>query len=192
MSDALKKDFYSYEDWLEMDEQVRVELVDGEVYLMATPEQQHQEILGEIYRQLANFLKGKPCKVFPAPFGVRLSQHEDTVFEPDIVIVCDPDHSKLNGKICDGVPDMVVEILSPSSIRHDRLVKFNRYLHAGVREYWIVDGETNSVQVNTLENGRYITAMYSDTDTVPVGVLEGCVLTLADVFPSQAEQPATQ
>jgi Uma2 family endonuclease len=180
MADAFNKEYYRYEDWLEMDEQIRAELVDGEVYLMAAPGQRHQEILGEIYRQLANFLKGKPCKVFPAPFAVRLAQNEDTVFEPDIVVVCDK--TKLNGKICDGVPDMVVEIIAPSSTRYDRLFKFNRYLRAGVREYWIVDGETNSVQINTLESGRYVAAMYGDTDAAPVGVLEGCAITLGDVF----------
>jgi Uma2 family endonuclease len=186
MADALTREYYHYEDWLEMDEQVRAELVDGEVYLMAAPGQRHQEILGEMHRQLANFLKDKPCKVFPAPFGVRLSQHEDTVFEPEIVVVCDK--TKLNGKICDGVPDLVVEIISPSSKGYDRLFKFNRYLRAGVREYWIVDDETNSVQVNTLENGRYIASMYGDTDTIPVGVLEGCVITLSDVFIPQEEK----
>jgi Uma2 family endonuclease len=185
MSDALKKEYYSYEDWLEMDEQVRAELVDGELHLMDLPGQAHQEILGELLRQLANFLKGKPCKVFPAPFGVRLAKNADTVFEPDIVVVCDK--TKLDSKICDGVPDMVVEVISPSSIRYDRLFKFNRYLRAGVREYWIVDGETNSVQINILENGKYMASMYGDTDTTPVGVLEGCSVTLSDVFAGQGE-----
>jgi Uma2 family endonuclease len=178
VSDALKKDYYCYEDWLELDDGVRAELVDGEIYQMASPGQRHQEILGEIFRQLATFLKGKPCKVFPAPFGVRLDQ--DAVFEPDIVVVCDK--NKLNGKICDGVPDLVVEIISPSSAHYDRLFKFNRYLNAGVREYWIVDPDTGSVQINTLENGKYTAAMYGSDDTAPVGALPGCEITLNDVF----------
>jgi Uma2 family endonuclease len=182
MADVARKEYCSYEDWLEMDERIRAELVDGELYMMAAPEQRHQEILTELLRQLATFLRGHPCKVFPAPFGVRLSQNEDTVFEPDIVVVCDK--TKLNGKICDGVPDLVVEIISPSSMRYDRVFKFNRYLRAGVREYWIVDGETNSIQAYTLENGQYIAAVYSDTDTAPVGVLEGCNISLSDVFPA--------
>jgi Uma2 family endonuclease len=180
MSDALKKEYYCYEDWLALDDDVRAELVDGEVYLMAPPAQRHQEILMELSRQLANFLHGKPCKVFPAPFGVRLAKTEDTVFEPDIVVVCDK--TKLNGKICDGVPDLVVEIISPSSSRYDRLFKFNRYLRAGVREYWIVDDITETLQVNSLENGKYTAAMYGKGDTVPVGVLPGCDIDLSEVF----------
>jgi Uma2 family endonuclease len=180
MGDAARKDFYRYEDWLALDEGIRAELVDGEVYLMAPPVQRHQEILMEFSRQLANFLRGKPCKVFPAPFGVRLSKAEDTIFEPDIVVVCD--QAKLNGKICDGVPDMVVEIISPTSAQYDRVFKFNRYLRAGVREYWIVDGDTGSVQVCSLENGKYVAAVYSSDDTAPVGVLAGCEINLSDVF----------
>jgi Uma2 family endonuclease len=185
MSDVLKNEYYRYEDWLELDDDVRAELVDGEMYLMAPPVQRHQEILMELSRQLANFLKGplvqgKPSRVFPAPFGVRLSKTDDTVYEPDIVLVCDK--TKLNGKICDGVPDLLVEITSPSSSRYDRLFKFNRYLRAGVREYWIVDDISETVQVNSLEDGKYTTAMYGSGDKIPVGALPGCEIDLSEVF----------
>lgn len=177
---ARKKEYYTFEDWLSWEEDVRAEIIDGELIMMAPPTQQHQGILGEVYRQLANFLKGKPCKVFPAPFGVRLSENDDTALEPDIVVVCDK--SKLDGKICNGAPDMVVEILSPSTSRRDKLVKFNLYLKAGVREYWIVDPDTKTVSAYILQDGEYITKAYGDEDTVDVQVLEGCQINLTDVF----------
>ncbi|MDR0310408.1 MAG: Uma2 family endonuclease, partial [Acidobacteriota bacterium] len=119
-----------------------------------------------------------------APFDVRLNAdtYDDTVVQPDLLVVCD--RSKPDGKCCVGVPDMIIEILSPSSGRHDKLVKFHLYQKAGVREYWIVDPETKTVQVCILENGKYVTTMYgdTDTDTVPVHVLDGCVIGLKDVF----------
>jgi Uma2 family endonuclease len=171
---------YTYEDWLSWDEDVRAELVDGNLYMMAPPSRRHQAVIMEISRQLANFLRGKPCKVFPAPFGVHLNEEEDTVFEPDIVVVCDK--SKLDEKGCKGAPDFIIEILSPSSARMDRLLKYNKYQLSGVREYWIVDPETTSVQVSILENGRYYTTVYGEDGVAPVAVLPGCEIVLKDVF----------
>jgi Uma2 family endonuclease len=100
--------------------------------------------------------------------------------EPDISVICDP--SKLDEKGCKGAPDFIIEILSPSSARNDLVLKFNLYLKAGVREYWIVDPDANSVQVFILENGRYISASYGDTEKVPVSVLPGLEISLGDVF----------
>jgi Uma2 family endonuclease len=171
---------YTYEDWLAWDEDPRFELIDGEPCMMAPPSRRHQQISFEIGRQLGNFLKGKPCQAYSAPFGVRLSKTEDTVLEPDITVVCDP--SKLDDRGCSGAPDLIVEVLSPSSARHDRMVKFNKYQGAGVREYWIVDPETKTVQVCILRGSYYGVTMYADTDTAPVGVLPGCGISLPDVF----------
>jgi Uma2 family endonuclease len=175
-----EKERYTYEDWLSWDEDFRAELIDGDVYMMAPPSRRHQAVIMEISRQLANFLKDKPCKVFPAPFGVRLSEYEDTVFEPDIVVVCDK--SKLDDKGCNGAPDLIVEILSPSSARMDKLLKYNKYQQSGVREYWIVDPDTTSVQAAILDNGRYYMTVYGEEDVAPVVVLPGCEIVLKDVF----------
>jgi Uma2 family endonuclease len=90
--------------------------------------------------------------------------------------------SKLDGKSCVGAPDMVIEVSSPSTARHDRLVKFHLYQKAGVREYWIVDTDTKTIQVCILSNGKYTIDAYADTDIAPVHVLEGCTLNLAEVF----------
>ena len=105
---------------------------------------------------------------------------DDTVVQPDLVVICD--RSKIDDKGCNGAPDMVIEILSPSTARHDKLVKFQLYQNAGVREYWIVDPDTKTVQAHVLESGRYFTAAYGDADTAPVYVLDGCTINLTDVF----------
>ena len=184
-----KKPKYTYADYLTWDDGRRYELIDGEVYMMSpAPSVSHQEISGEIFRQFATLLKGKRCKVFSAPFDVRLNAdaEDDTVVQPDILIVCDPDKIK-NGKNCEGAPDMIVEILSPSSARRDQFDKFNLYLAAGVKEYWIVYPETKMVQVYTLTEGNYVGRAYSDAHMVTVSVLEDCQINLADVFLAETE-----
>jgi Uma2 family endonuclease len=90
--------------------------------------------------------------------------------------------SKLDGKRCNGPPDMIIEILSPSNSSYDKLVKFNAYLQAGVREYWIVDPVDRIVSVHLLRNNSYATSVYGENDTVPVDVLDGCVISLAEMF----------
>jgi Uma2 family endonuclease len=190
MSLAQEKIYYTYADFLEWDESVRYEVMDGEALMLAAPDRVHQNISMALSNQLYDFLKGKTCKVYAAPFAVRLNPaadlSDDTVFEPDIVVVCDP--SKLDKRGCNGPPDLVIEILSPSTARYDRIVKLRRYQQAGVREYWIVDPETNSVQVFLFEPklpgkaGGYTGATYDETDTAPVTVLPGCEIDLKAVF----------
>ena len=174
---------YTYADYASWDDENRYELIDGLVYMMSAPSQAHQEISGEIFRQLANFLKGKPCKVYPAPFDVCLNaagDKDDTVVQPDLIVVCDK--SKLDGKRCNGAPDMAIEILSPSNRKHDAVRKFNKYLQAGIHEYWMFDPDAKTVQVCILNGGKYETKDYSDTDTIPVHVLDGCIINMQEVF----------
>jgi Uma2 family endonuclease len=181
---AYEKSYYTYADVLEWDENVRAEIVDGELYMMSPPTRFYQDIIWELSGQLRNFLQGKPYKGYTAPFGVRLfptdDQSDDTFVEPDIVVVCDS--SKLDDRGCNGAPDLVIEILSPATARYDRVVKFRKYLEAGVREYWIVNPDEKTVQVHVLDNGRYVTKTYDETDEVPVTVLPGCVIALPLVF----------
>lgn len=193
MDAALEKKRYTYADVLNWDESVRAEIIDGELYMMAEPSRIHQAVSGEIFRQLANYLLGKKCKVYAAPFGVRLFEKPDekgkpvspdkvtTVVEPDISVICDPD--KLDDKGCRGAPDLVIEILSPSTKRYDRRTKFRLYERAGVREYWVVDSETRTVSVVELEGGRYqMPDLYTGTVSVPVGILDNCNVDLKTVF----------
>lgn len=133
-------------------------------------------------------MEDKPGEVFFMPLSTRLFEKDgdlpknvDTYVEPDIILICDP--SKLDDIGCKGAPDLIIEILSPSSKRHDMVTKFNLYRRAGVREYWIVDPDGKTVQTYILENGYYIAGdLASPGDKLPVNVLDGCIVDLAQVF----------
>jgi len=173
---------YTYSDYVTWDDDTRWELIDGVPYMMSAPMRIHQELLGNMYFQLRSFLKGKSCKVYPAPFDVRLNADtsDNTVVQPDLLVVCD--HSKLDKAGCVGAPDMVVEILSPSTSRYDQTLKFNTYRKSGVREYWVVDPDTKTLAVHLLKDGDYVTRPYTDEDLAPVHVLDGCNINLSEVF----------
>ena len=178
-----KEERYTYSDYCSWDDGERWELINGVAYAISpAPTWIHQGILVELSGQIRNFLKGKPCKVFVAPFDVRLNADagDDTVVQPDVVVICD--RAKICGTGCVGAPDMVMEILSPSTSAHDRVLKLNLYQRSGIREYWIVDPESRTVSVNILDNGRYYVRGYAESDAVPVHVLDGCTIILSDVF----------
>ena len=185
---AEKKMKYTLADCLGWEEGTRGEIIDGEAVMMAPPSTAHQLISMELARQLANFLEGRKCRVLPAPFAVRLFERagdkpEDvqTVVEPDLSVVCDS--AKLDKYGCRGAPDLVVEVLSPSTQRHDRLVKLDLYQRAGVREYWIVSPDEQTVQVLLLRGGLLLPhELYGPGDIAKVNVLEGCFVELSKVF----------
>ena len=153
---------HTYADYLSWPDDVRYELIDGEAYAMApAPTPLHQLWVGEVYRQLADTLSGTPCRVFLAPFDVRLSHDDtfevdadiDTVVQPDLSVVCD--RGKIDERGCRGAPDWVVEVLSPSSAGRDMIVKRDLYERHGVREYWIVHPTDRVVTIYTLIDGAY-------------------------------------
>lgn len=183
-----KEDRYSLADALEWPEKQRIELIEGRPAMMAPPTRIHQKISGELFRQFADFLHDRKCEVYAAPFAVRLFEQDsdrpedvDTMLEPDITVVCDPD--KLDDIGCKGAPDMVIEILSPSTARNDRIVKYQLYERAGVGEYWIVDPDTKIVTVHLLENGRYHAPVaYTGKASVPVSIWDDFSVDLSQVF----------
>lgn len=179
----------TFADVLNWSENMRGEVINGEAFMMAPPSRIHQKILAELTRQLGNYLAGKQCEVYPAPFAVRLFEgggespdKVDTMVEPDISVVCDK--SKLDKYGCKGAPDMVIEILSPSTRRHDRLVKLNLYQQAGVREYWIVNPDEQTVQVFMQDGGGLLRLIeeYEKDSMAKVNVLDGCIIELGRVF----------
>ncbi len=185
-----EKTHYTYADYLSFEGDERMEIINGDIVLMSGAAPAHQDISTELVRQFGNFLQGKPCKLEHAPLDVRLFEKAgddpkdvDTVVQPDILVVCDK--SKFDDKGVRGAPDLIIEILSPSTRRHDVLVKFNLYQRAGVREYWIVDPNNKSVQVFLPdENGVYrISEAYGEKDIAKVNVLNGCFIELSKVFP---------
>lgn len=168
---------YTIEDIYALPDGVRAELIDGEIYYMATPSRTHQKISGEIYYNIADHIKHNhgECEVYAAPFSVFLNDQDDTNYlEPDITVVCDT--SKLDEKGCHGAPDWVIEIVSPTSKPRDYIKKLLQYCTAGVREYWIVDPEKQMVSVYGFE--AYMVEQYSFGDAVPSGIFEGFSMTI--------------
>lgn len=143
---------YTYANYRLWQGEERWELIGGEAFLMSpAPGTRHQEVAGELHRQLANFLLGKSCQVLPAPIDVLLPHGEeddeqvDTVVQPDLVVVCD--RAKITKKGIRGAPDWVIEILSPSTATRDQVVKLKLYEQSGVHEYWLVDPDEGWILV---------------------------------------------
>jgi len=186
MSLAQKEDYreYTYEEWLELDNNEDTELIDGIVYMRygsgkhSGPSRRHQKVSGELYQGIAAFLKGsKTCEIY---YDLSVKLNKNTVVRPDIAIICDPD--KLDDRGCNGAPDLIIEILSPSNMVTDSWTKYNKYLLAGVKEYWIVDPTKNEVTVYILKDGKYHGTWYSEEDIIPVTTLPGCEIDLSAVF----------
>ena len=190
MADALEEytdnGYWTYADYKawELKPGERYEIIHGEAYAMSAPNASHQAMLMEMSRQFANFLVGKQCKVYPAPYDVRLFYEEDesdtTVVQPDISVVCD---AKKRGKEgCRGAPDLVVEILSPSNTAIEMQRKFEVYRDAGVTEYWIVNSEYKTLTVYLFDGEKATTRTYREKDSSPVTILEGLSIELEPVF----------
>jgi len=171
---------YTYADYLQWEGPQRYELLDGEAFMMASPSVAHQALLVGLLLDFGNWLQGKPCRVFVAPLDVRLFPKEDksdrTVVQPDLLVVCDT--GKIDKGSINGPPDLIIEIVSPTNTYSELLRKFNYYLKAAVREYWVIDPELKSVSVHIYENGRYISTTYNDHDHIPVEVLPGLEIPL--------------
>ena len=178
------EDRYTYADYSASPEDERWELICGTAYAMSTPTVAHQRVLLNMAGQLHYFLQDKPCNVFVAPLSVRLNADEgdDTVVEPDILVVCD-EQKLADGKGVVGAPDFIVEILSPSTAKHDLFRKFALYQDAGVREYWIADPEDKNLMAFILREGRYSGTMHDGSnDAVKIEVLDGCSINLTEAF----------
>ena len=180
---------YTFADCLAWGEDERIEIIDGEAIMMSPPATKHQRVSVALTAQLYSYLEGKKCEVFAAPFAVRLFEREgdapenvDTVVEPDLSVICDP--GKLDEHGCKGAPDLVIEILSPSTQRYDRITKFNLYQRAKVREYWIVDPISQTIQVFLLNDIGFLCPheSYGKEDSAKVAVLDECLIDLSKVF----------
>jgi len=146
-----KSDHYTTADIYALPEGQRAELIHGVLYDMAPPNTYHQRISFSLARKIANYIdlnKGT-CEVFPAPFAVFLNADDKTYVEPDISVVCDK--NKLDERGCNGAPDFIIEVVSPSSRKMDYSTKNALYSDAGVREYWIVDPEKKRTTIYRYE-----------------------------------------
>lgn len=167
-----QKQVYTEADYYAIPEDVRAELIDGQIYYQAAPSRAHQETLSGLHATIYNYLKSKngPCKVYPAPFAVKLKEDRKTIVEPDISVICDRD--KLTEKGCTGAPDWIVEIISPSNSSHDYIRKLNLYADAGVREYWIVNPMKQTVLVYHLEETSFELNTYTFQDKIKVNIYD--------------------
>lgn len=174
---------YTYADYRHWPEDERWELIDGVAYCMSpAPTRSHQDMVGHLYRQIADFLDDKPCQVYVAPFDVRLpdkvSARDDeilTVVQPDISVICDPD--KLDEAGCLGAPDWIIEVLSPNTAAKDHIRKRILYERRGVREYWLVHPVDHVLTRYVLDAGRYGMPLIEETvGTTEVGVLPGLAI----------------
>lgn len=179
---------YTYADYLTWQMDEMVELIKGKIFKQAAaPRRIHQEVSGRIFNKLFNFLEKPSCKVYAAPFDVRLpvksKKHEDidTVVQPDICVICDPE--KLDELGCVGAPDLVVEILSPGNNKKELQNKYEVYEESGVQEYWIIHPNECTLIVNSLINGKYQSSrVFTHGDKVASLAVNGFVLDLEEVF----------
>jgi len=170
--DALagKLECYTIEDIYALPDGQRAELIDGKLYIMATPGRIHQKIVHFLDWAIGNYIHSKngDCEVYPSPFAVFLNADDKIYLEPDISVICGK--NKLTDEGCKGAPDWIIEIVSPSSRPMDYNKKLLKYRTAGVREYWIVDYERNLITVYDFEHDEM--ADYSFSDKVKVGIYE--------------------
>jgi Uma2 family endonuclease len=182
-------DRYTYGDYLTWADGQRYELIDGVVYIMSpAPSRRHQEISMELSRQFSVYLFDKDCKIYAAPFDVRLPEGNEkdedvtTVVQPDLLVVCDL--NKLDDRGLRGAPDLVIEILTPESGGRDKKIKRALYEKHGVKEYWIVNYNEKTVDVYLLndENQYGKPDIYFDKDKVPITIFEDLEIDLSLVF----------
>ena len=172
MESSKLREYHTEEDYYALPDEVRVELINGVFYDMSAPTQLHQEMIGQLYRKIAEYIdsnKGK-CKVIPAPFDVKLEDKKDNIVQPDISVICDQD--KLDGKRCNGAPDWVIEIASPGSLGNDYVRKLKLYQNAGVKEYWIVNPEDKNVITYHFEKENVYIETYTFDESVKCGLFD--------------------
>jgi Uma2 family endonuclease len=157
----------TYEDYrLLPDDGKRYELIEGELFIVSpAPSTRHQAVLANlIFALMAALQKPGLARVLPAPTDLVLSPNN--VVQPDLTVIAAPNVSIITARAVEGVPEIAVEILSPSSLDRDRYIKKRLYQQFGVREYWVVDTETDSLLVYRLDQGSYgIRARY-DRDSI--------------------------
>lgn len=173
--DALRKEeSYTIDDIYTLPDGERAELIDGKIYYMAPPNTKHQTLVMDISYQIKNYIKQNngACQVFPAPFAVFLSENNKNYVEPDISVICD--RNKITEKGCNGAPDWIIEIASPSSRQMDYFKKLFKYRTAGVKEYWVVDPDKTNVTVYDFESDTM--TEYPFGEAIPVGIYEGLMI----------------
>jgi len=187
------------EDYYESLVDERYEIIHGRIYMMDSPGTNHQEVLMALVKLIGNFLSGKPCRAFFAPYDIRLLDPGEEVdspkpprnsVQPDLVVICD--RSKITPKGCVGPPDLVIEVLSPSTPSRDLVLKRNLYERSGVLEYWVIDPVNRIVNVMRYEQPDttgnesmlkpWVATMLYEEDELTTPILEGLTIQIKEVF----------
>lgn len=170
---------YTIEDIYHLPDGKRAELIDGELYMMATPNKIHQRIVMELSFRIRDYIGRNhgECEIFSAPFAVFLYADDKTYIEPDISVICDK--NKLTEEGCMGAPDWILEVVSPSSKRMDYYVKLFKYRTAGVREYWVVNPMDQRVTVYNFEQDVFEEFLFSDI--VKAGIFENLEIDFSQI-----------
>ena len=189
---ALRKEeekLYTYEDYLALDDEHSYEVIDGLLYYkngdpsaMAGVRPFHQDIVGNLSALFRTLFKGKGCKPYTSPVDLVLatSVFGDIIVQPDVFLICDK--NQINEKNVTGVPTLIIEVLSPSSTKMDRLIKYKKYEQAGVAEYWIVDPDARLIEVYTLVADKYQRAAYDEDDTITLSQFSDISIDVTQIF----------
>lgn len=183
-----KNENITYAEYINLEEDIRFEVIENQVYYMTpSPKPKHQDVVTQLCVDFGLYLRGKQCRVFVSPIDVCLSEEIKDLkkvkewVSPDLVVVCDP--KKIGDKRIIGSPDLVVEVLSPSTAKKDRLVKFNRYQKAGIQEYWIVDPVNEFIDVYLLNDNTFNQiGSFFKGDILQVSIFEDLQIDLTHVF----------
>ena len=177
----LKDNTYTIEDIYALPDGHRAELIDGVIYNMTPPNRIHQKLVSQFTKMIGRYIdehKGN-CEVYPAPFAVRLTADNETYVEPDISVICDK--NKLDEHGCNGAPDFIIEIVSPSSRKMDYNIKNGKYAAAGVREYWIVDPAKERTTVYKFEEDA-APVILSFSQPIQVGIYHDLIVTISELL----------
>lgn len=173
---------YTLEDYYEIPDDIRVELIDGVIYNMTAPTSPHQLIAGFLYAKFLSYVtsQGGACLPMISPLDIQLDCDDRTMVQPDVIVVCD--RNKITFRCVYGAPDLVIEVLSKSSRKKDSVIKLNKYMSAGVREYWLIDPMKKSVIVYDFEHSEY-PVIYGFDAIVPVRIWDGdCCIDFRELY----------
>lgn len=174
---------YTYEDYLTWDGPERWELIDGVPYLLASPVPEHQQVAIQLGAEFAMYLRGKECRAFIAPMDLTFEENQQTnkVIQPDLFVMCGEYGSN---KRITGIPALIVEILSPSTAKHDLIRKLNLYQKAGVKEYWVVDPEEKNINIYLHDGAvlRWTEQEYKPDDKLSPSMFPDLVIGVSVIF----------
>ena len=174
----------NFEEFITIDNTTNdyLEFIDGKIYCLASPSTEHQSIVGEIYLSFGNYLKGKECKPFISPFDIVFkNETEIHRVQPDLSIICDK--SGLNENNYVGVPNLVIEVLSPSTMSNDFIKKMDLYMRFGVKEYWIVSPRNKEIQIFVLQDNLYSEMIsFKENDILQSVIFQDLKINLKDIF----------